>query len=117
MIEVNSLHPFWLKSGVTTGEFSRRFRNPDGIACRVPDVWVITFPTCFNFCPLYSELQAPLGGPTQFHVQVLEFVVYYNLNLVLLQRGGGIFIVFTDIRCELYVFFYCSLVQYILKLC
>ena len=50
--------------------------TPGSIAHTVPGVWVIHFPTYFNFCPFfleYSEFQVPLGGPARVLVQEWEF--------------------------------------------
>ena len=35
--------------------FSRRLKTPEGIARRVPGVWVLSLPTYFNCCPFFLK--------------------------------------------------------------
>ena len=48
---------------------SRRLRNPEGIACRVPGVWVLCFPTYFNCCKFFlntPNFKSPSGNQLIF---------------------------------------------------
>ena len=51
MVQVGIVCPLITKRGFSWDEFARPFSNIDGIACRVPGVWILTLPTYFNLCP------------------------------------------------------------------
>ena len=97
-------HGWHLHDCLSEVGFYRKFRNPGGIARRVPGVWVIPLLTYFIYCPFlteYSELEVLLGGPTHFRVHERESVVCYSLNLVILRIRGDICITCPHFCCEL----------------
>ena len=55
MIGLDYVHPFGFKTGFARGDFSRRFRTPNGITRRVLGVWVLPFLMHFNCCHLFQN--------------------------------------------------------------
>ena len=55
MIGVDAVHTFGSKLGFPEAIFSRWFRTPDRIACRVPVMWVLPFPNVHQLILLFPE--------------------------------------------------------------
>ena len=65
---------------------ARRFGNPEGIARRLPGVWVLSFPTYFNGCPFFLNTlncKSPAGDLLVFmsRNRNSSFVTIWTLSL------------------------------------
>ena len=67
MVVLNIVYPFRIKGEFAQGGFSRQFRSPDRIVCRVLGIWVLLFPEYFYWCT--SFLNTPnFRFPSSYHL-------------------------------------------------
>ena len=71
--------------------FSRQFRTPDGIACRVPVVWVLHLPMYLNCCLFFlytKNSKSPLEDQIIFISRKVNFSFAIILTLSFSAEGG-----------------------------
>ena len=93
VVREDFVYPIRIKGGFCEVSLARRFMNPDGIAWRVPAVWVLFFPMYFNCCPFFlttlncrsPSMEQPIFMPRNGN---LSFVTTWTLSSFV---GRGVF--------------------------
>ena len=91
------------KLGFRKVSFAWRFRTADGIARRIPNVWVLPLPTHFNWFSWFIKTPN-YRSPSRDQLVFISRKVnssWHGFNLFLLCRGGKAHIVFPYLCCEL----------------
>ena len=92
MVGVDFFHAFRMKNRfIRKVTFSRLFRTPDGIMCRVTGVWVIPLLTYFNFCPFFlntPNYKSPSGEQIIF-ISRRENSLFATIRILSFFIEGG----------------------------
>ena len=86
------LPPSEWREGFREVSFSRQLKTPDGIARRVPGVWVLSFPKYFNCCPAFLntlKFSSPSGVHCIFMSRKGNSSFVIVLTLSSFAWGGG----------------------------
>ena len=93
------VYPFGMKARLREMSLARKFMTPNGIARRVPGVWVLTFSTYFNCCLFYLNISNG-SPPSRYHKMFMPRKGNQSAKLILTLyffSEGGRFVSFSHI--------------------